>query len=80
MRYLLLLATVSNGCVTAPVTDTLGPGQSAASITLGGAAVSVPNGPTIPLPNISVEYRRGAGANWDWNVGTCCVDDLKPQK
>jgi len=37
---------------------------------LGGPMVRVPNGPTIPLPNISLEHQRGINERADWQVGT----------
>jgi hypothetical protein len=73
MRLVLALCSVVFGaaCITVPVTETLQPGQSEVGMTLGGPLIAVPGGgPTIPLPSITVEYRKGGGESWDWSVGT----------
>ena len=63
-RGFLLLAL--GGCMTVPTTRPLPAGQHQTSITLGGPMVRVPNGPTIPLPNISLEHQRGINERADW--------------
>ena len=71
MRLLLGVAVLcGSACMTAPTVRPLPQGKSQTSVTLGGPMVGVPNGPTIPLPNITVEYRKGQTKLWDWHAGT----------
>ena len=73
MRLILSLwsALLGSACITVPVTETLPPGQSEVGMTLGGPLIAVPGGgPTIPLPSITVDYRKGGADAWAWSAGT----------
>lgn len=71
IRYLVSLTLfAATGCMTSQTARPLSPGKQQLSLTLGGPIVDVTNVAKMPLPNMTLEYRRGLKEKWDYHLGT----------
>lgn len=64
------LIFTATACMTTQTARPLAPDQQQVSLALGGPVVDVTNVAKMPLPNLTLEYRRGLQPNLDAHVGT----------